>query len=118
MSYLLIPLIFLGVFSLLFWSYRERNLKTSWFEITPANKKIEKGLIDYRMEIISFLKSLRYKVTQKGDDYIVFRPRPLQRIMGGNVKVSWDPYIIKVEGPKYMVKILSQIVEIEMPTYT
>jgi len=114
--YLLIPLIFLGVFLLFFWAHRERKLKTSSFEITPANKERDKGLEAYRAEIISFLKSLRYRVVEKGDGYLVFRPRPLQRIMGGDVKVSWDPYVIKIEGPVYMVEILSQIVEISIYT--
>jgi len=116
MSYLLVPLIFLGVFFLFFWAHRERNLRSCIFEITPSNKKIEKGLIEYREEVIAFLKSLRYKVVDKGESYVVLRPRPLQRIMGGDVKVSWDPYIIKIEGPLYIVTIISQIVEI--PIYT
>ncbi len=116
MSYLLVPLIFLGVFFIFFWAHRSRNLRTSSFEITPANKEKYKGLVLYREEIFSFLKSLRYRVVEKGDGYLVFRPSPLQRIMGGDVKVSWDPYVIKIEGPVYMVEILSQIVEISIYT--
>lgn len=112
MNFLIVPLIFLGVFSILFWAYRERNLRSFSFEITPSNKDREKGLEVYREEIFSFLKSLRYIVVDKGANFLVFRPRPLQRIMGGNVKVSWDPYIIKIEGPKYIVLIISEIVEI------
>jgi len=114
MNYLLIPLIFLGVFSLIFWAYRERNLRKSSFEITPTNKDRDKGLPVYKEEIFSFLKSLRYKRVEKGEDFIVFRPRPLQRIMGGDVRVSWTPYLIKIEGPYYMVSIIAQIVEINI----
>lgn len=114
MSYLLVPLIFLGVFSIFFWAHRQRNLRSSILEITPTNKQIDKGLTQYREEVISFLISLRYRVVDKGESFVVLRPRPLQRIMGGDVRVSWDPYIIKIEGPIYIVTIISRIVDISI----
>ena len=109
MNYLLIPLIFLGVFLIFFWSHRQRNLKTIILEITPANKEKDKGLTQYREEIISFLKSLRYQEVEKSSDHKIFRPRPLQRIMGGDISISWGPYLIKIEGPKYIVLIIYQM---------
>jgi len=109
---LIISIIITALFSVFVIFHRERKLKSQSFEINSSNKDPRIGLLEYNNRIESFLFSLGYsKYFIRGNQY-VFRPRPYQRIMGGDIYLHFDPLYTEVKGPKGMVEILLKIIEI------
>lgn len=70
------------------------------------------GLKSYIDQIEGFLYSLGYEKEIIEIDQILFRPRPYQRIMGGDVILTIHPLFIRVKGPKGLVHIIFKTVEV------
>lgn len=109
---LIISTIIICLFSVFVFFHRERNLKEQSFEINTSNKDPRVGLPEYNKRIESFLFSLGYsKYFIRGNQY-VFRPRPYQRIMGGDIYVHLDPLFTDLKGPRGIIEIILKIIEI------
>lgn len=115
---LLILLIFSLSFALLFVThrinYQRRIKKEGHLSITTGNKDRDINLSEYHHEIEEFLWQMRYskKVeTESSSKVQVYQPRPIQKIYGGKVTLTQDPYSIELSGPYHILKILEGILE-------
>ncbi len=109
---LVVSTIISTLFLVFMFFHKEKNLSISNFEINSSNKDPQIGLFEYNRRIESFLFSLGYsKYFISGNRYL-YRPRPYQRIMGGDLEVHFDPLYTEIKGPKGLVQIILQIIEI------
>jgi len=91
-----------------------RDLVTEELIINLSNIKKDKLLSEYYEELCQYLFELRYQSTRFDHYTQVYYPRPLLRLLGGEILVNYDIYSIHIKGPKNMVRIIAQTLEIPL----
>lgn len=90
-----------------------RLMKTRVLKVTPANKDPEKGLVWYSDEIRQQLYDMRFIKVGKSSTFEVFHPVGLNKVWERKVELSIDPYEVKVTGSRFVIRVLSDLVEIK-----
>ena len=99
-----------GVFCLGFMS---RFLKTSVFEVNSENRDPQKSMQWYADTIRSQIIEMRFKRIGKSNELEVFHPTGLYKIVERRIELRADPYSVNVKASKFMVRVLSDLVEIK-----
>lgn len=101
------------VYALFCVGFMARLMKTQVLEVNTSNRDPEKGMDWYADEIRQQVKQMRFKQVGKGKEIEVFHPTGLYRVWERKVELSAGPYEVKVKASRFMIRVLSDLVEIK-----
>ena len=101
------------VYALFCVGFMARLMKTQILEVNTSNRDPEKGMDWYANEIRHQVKQMRFKQIGKGREIEVFHPTGLYRVWERKVELSAGPYEVRVKASRFMIRVLSDLVEIK-----